>query len=145
MHLLRLVGSAATLVVACNSSGNPTSTTCSQSLSSYCGGASCDLDWAAAQARWAASLCSPGMNEIGTGCAGFDVLIVENLDAPVSEYFDSTTGALIAVTQNSKDFHTCAGPSSFAAPSCPSAMWQHDCGDARDGAADSAAGDGASE
>ena len=97
-----------------------TAATCPQSIASYCGtsGADCDTTWAAAQARWAASLCSGQGNSLQTGCSGFNILLVENLDAPVLEYFNPQSGELVAVIANeakSGGGEDCiAGPSPFA-------------------------------
>jgi hypothetical protein len=97
-----------TMGVACSAD----STACQQSISAYCwtGGANCDRTWGAAQARWCAGIPESALET----CDGFDVLGVQNLDSPLLEYFDTKTGALVAIVQRGKAGVACiAGPSTF--------------------------------
>jgi hypothetical protein len=119
--------------LACEDGGGANSATCQQSVSAYCGSGNtgCDLTWAAAQARWCAGI--PGGGNALETCNGFNVLLVENVDAPVLEYFDPVTGSLVAVLENqgkSGGGVACvAGPATFdTSESCSSAAGQTACG-----------------
>jgi hypothetical protein len=81
------------------------------------------------------------------GCGGFDVLTSNGVDTSSSEYFDSATGKLIAITNMTLVFgeRCIAGPSDFLFPSCPSSTARLlTCPDAGDAGLDATDGGGGS-
>ena len=131
--LLRSASAVALVaVIACSKSG---SLACAQSVASYCATneSGCDANWSAAQARWEASLCSDPDNALETGCGGFNVLYMSNINVPSFEYFDVRSGDLVAIVVNegkSGGGETCvAGPSAFASPgeACTAGVAQTTC------------------
>ena len=108
--------------------GNASDRRCPRSVADYCaaGGAECDADLSVARARWSA-LCAASESSaatIATGCAGFVVVTLPNVDSVKVEVFDPGSGALIAVSGGGPpdgDSVCLAGPSSFSSPSCAGA------------------------
>jgi hypothetical protein len=76
------------------------------------------------------------------GCGGFDELILSGVDSGEIQYFDTTSGELVAIVAYDASFGgsvTClGGPTDFVAPSCLSAPQQWAC--PRSDASDSKSG-----
>jgi hypothetical protein len=88
-------------------------------------GGNCDQTLAAARARWQGFCASSNGSKptIASGCGGFVVVTLPNVDTVTVEYFDEKSGNLVAMTRSgppNEDTSCVAGPSSFNAPSCAS-------------------------
>jgi hypothetical protein len=94
---------------------------CVRSIADYCRDRPCET-LAAARMRWASSCNNlDPLSYLTTGCDGFTMLYVAgSIDSGGTEYFDETTGALVAMEyQVAHSAPDCfAGPSQFQRPSC---------------------------
>jgi hypothetical protein len=104
--LAGLVGVAA---AGCSSSSPGLS--CGQSIDAFCAQGSGCLSFQDAVAR-----CTVGETVSTAPCSGYDFVAASTPDATQVNYYDATTGKLVAVVFNGES--CIAGPATFTVPSC---------------------------
>jgi hypothetical protein len=94
-----------------------TAPTCPQSVAALCASTSSCLP------TWSAALASKpfphGYPDLTYTCGSYDVYQFDYVDASELSYYDSASGALVAVIFNNGTPSCTAGPSDFVPPSCP--------------------------
>ncbi len=137
---------------------------CDQSLAAFCAQAAtgrtsmdmpCDSTLSQAQANLVRtkSACmgiEDFFPELTRGCNGYDVLLEGAIETGTGEYFDPTTGNLVAIVTFNNwmlPIARCiAGPADFVVPQCSASAWIDPCADAASsGEGGDATGDAAAE
>lgn len=122
-----------------DTTANQGSLTCSASVEAACSPCSCVATWPTDPVR---ALCAldPG-SSVGTNtsCGGYQLLVSQGTSASTHFYYDSQSGALVAITRTDATTmaRSCvAGPSGFSEPPCEYGLTP--CADAGVGGASSA-------
>jgi hypothetical protein len=131
---------------------------CTLSVSAFCAqgpmatdvfGTTCQANLTVALEEARAAICG-NSNDVFYGytlaknCSGFDVLRSYSIDTGTTEYFDTGTGALVAVAIDGNAGAFCAGgPSDFVVPTCSALSYVDICPPADGGGADAAQSDNA--
>ena len=116
-----MVAAMTAACASCGGSAKSGSQTCGPLDSIQCTAPSCYPTWAAVQASAPHCNDASGWKETLGACDGYDLYLVSGFDYRYVYYYDKTTGALVAVAEQTNAGQSCAAGSAGvpSAASCP--------------------------